>query len=183
MHSWLWALGFLLVGLIGWPSTRAQATSLAAAKWGLRTVLGATVLSGIGLCLAPDRVQDLAPAVETVGSGIGHLWHAFPRGGQWLIVAVALMLIGLLNTQLVQPQIRRQLEVSLQPQDSRGLPSGPPVIVQRVAVKLLPQYGEQRCAGRFWFPDGLSPATLRVCYYRFVHPVESVAVNPPESAD
>lgn len=95
MHSWMWALGFLLVGLIGWPSTRAQATSLAAAKWGLRSVLGATVLSGIGLCLAPDRVQELAPAVEIVGSGIGHLWHALPRGGQWLIVAVGLMLVGL----------------------------------------------------------------------------------------
>lgn len=84
---------------------------------------------------------------------------------------------------LTQRQIRWHVEISLQPRDHRGLPCGPPVFVQREAVLLLPQYGGQRCAGRFWLPAGLSPATLQGCYYRLLGPAETVAAEPPESAD
>lgn len=68
-----------------------------------------------------------------------------------------------------------QVEITLQPRDPRGLPCGPPVVVQRERVPLLPQFAGDRLAGRFWLADGLSPSTVRDCYFRMVYSAPAAA--------
>ncbi len=95
MERWSWGLLWILLGLVGWPSPRVQATSLATVTWLLRLGLGLLVLAGAGLSFAPEWTQAFAPDALQLAGGLPDLWAAMPQGTRWLLIAVGVMALGL----------------------------------------------------------------------------------------
>ncbi len=82
-----------------------------------------------------------------------------------------------------EPPLTARVEILFQPRDDRRLPCGPPVLVLREAVPLRPQFGSERRCGRLWLPQGLSPETIRDCYFRIVAASEGLASSESDESD